>query len=354
MSEFTHSYSVSESTVSHERAENEYGIQERHPDWPKIKATVYLAPHGNKADAEGSRAFIEDADVILYEDTTQSESTWEVLNDVAKGRYGINLDGVVSSLGEYNDVLVRTIHKTGKVLDSIDIGETSEEKEFDKKLRETYRQPLPKTLTYGASVEWARHRFTRIAKMQSDREEAMIRKFEPRMGYIFEDHKELVDKDEVNVLITLGSMHSRIIPLLKEMGVDVRMEHSGDSTYIYDYSWEVQRAFMRQKDVSDELIQRAMIDDIVLLSYYPLVDKGVPNDDVLTYAREVVKNLSEDDMRAIHSAYSNDIDVISVLNGILERNGHAHLATSHQEILEVISKNPHLRRAMARAAFIRS
>jgi hypothetical protein len=199
-------------------------LQERHPDWPRVEVLVYETPHGSAIDHARVPELLHGAQVCLYENSTPALT--EMLQDTSDGKYSHQLDSVIRGstmdgkpvAGSVYEPLMRGLDATGIAVGSMDV--TTEEFPDRSKLTGPVRLPDD----YDEALSALGEAYVEHAKLQADREIAMVAKFEPELERILAERQDLRNKTEIKVVAPIGSYHTAVSEALIARGVPLTSE----------------------------------------------------------------------------------------------------------------------------------
>ncbi len=318
-------------------------LQERHPDWPKLNVSFYFAPHGNFEDMQGIVSKIKESDVFFYEDLGRSEAKAAYLNSPLLREGMMPLETLIDSSGagqrqmrgSHGEALVRGLHDAQVVAATLDIGKDYDEERLSKEIIKAFQEPLPRRVSYDEALSRLNDNYENIAYLMDERELIMANNFESEIGKILDTYPELKQKDGLNVLISMGVLHTRLRHAFTERGIPSDRNFSTGRSYTFGYAHELMRTFAYGNEPSKELTERAFAESIVRKALSKVTrDKSIAYDERAAYLRRYVSELSSDEMMDVFDLWNNSRASVDDIDNLLVPAGMPPLARSAEEIIE--------------------
>jgi len=338
---------------STERQAEEDDILERHPDWPQLDVKFYFASHGNARDMEGVAPHLAEADILLYENTGRTPKVRKQYDHASQNPTEdietlIN-DGNYKGLplrGHSTEPLLRGIYKTGKAVGTLDVGsESYKDSELLDRTYKALRKMANRDLSYKSALIMTKNNAREVANTQAEREERMVENFEDEIEFIFKTRPDLVEKETVNILITIGSFHTSLGRRFANHGISSTRDFSAGPDYKYSHKLELQRDFMYGITPSDELLKDALSEDIVMLALggeLVAID-DIPTEEIDEYIRRYVSDLSDEEREKLYELYHADRLTVDAINDLISvGQGRTKLVKVGSEI-EKANKNHRIR-----------
>ena len=328
-------------------------IQERHPDWPKLELSFYFANHAVKSDTENMAPLVAEADIILYEDVTRYEEYKAFFNQVATDPEKAFENPIWKSVKDTDlEPMVMAMKGTNKVAATMDIGKTVEEHEMAQALSDLVKRPVARVAEYSDAVRMFGEKCEEIAKLQSKREDVMVANFEEEIEQILASHPDLMQKNELKILASMGLYHTRLGHKFAEAGMKSG-RHFSNKSYTYGYQNELVRSYAFHKEASNELMQRATAESIVAMYILHELKRReeVKSEMITAYLRNAVTALTIEDMEDLYDAYRGGHLTTKLLDRLLTSRGVYRLPRDKKE-LDYISEELHYKkeRSLAKAA----
>jgi len=223
-----------------------------------VSLEIFYTAHVTSEDFAGLREKAEEADIVVIEDLGWEKSVLKKFQEVSDGKkkpqdffhyFGFTpgnyrpfdallgiLDAIYNTKKQIVIVDVPSGHKLEKEYDNI----PDLVKELDGKTKEE-------------KIEGFRNYLVENANFQIKRENLIIN----NLKKLIENEIKNSDKEE-KILMILGSFHSRVYIEMKKSYDDVARDYPA-SPYIFDFVQESKRRAIFEKDISDSLIARAIV-----------------------------------------------------------------------------------------------
>jgi hypothetical protein len=244
-------------------------LAERHPDWPPVKIEFYFGPHETAKDYPDLKEKLQKADIYFYEDAGGHRDLQEERQELADkqpilpggaGRTVLRKQLKGEQIrGTTNEAITRAIYGSGKVVESFDLTKDDPIQSKDMRAELTRNWWYEQDFAYALAHLNANVR--RLAELQVQREQIMEQRLETRLEEIVAERPELLDKPEINVLSTLGSVHTGLYISLKQRGENVTRDFDAGTTYS-NYT-ELVRQYIFGREPSHEQIARTYLEDVV-------------------------------------------------------------------------------------------
>ncbi len=345
----------------HEQKNYRKDMQERHPGWPKIELLFYFAPHSNNADMEDIGPHLAEADVIFYENIGRNQKFQEILEAIASPNPSMTLDDILDKTlingepirGTHNEPLVRGLYKSGKTVGTLDIGKTDEEMQMGHEIFVLKDMEFPKNMTYPQALYFLKDLMTEFTNRQVMREQIMTDRFEEELTEIFDRHPELLERKDIKVVISMGSVHTTLRHSFTEKGIESKKEFSSGKSHTYSYTDEVARSIVYNKEPSDDLLSRACAENVIADAINDSVHYKEINDIARTdYIRRYVSKLDEEEMEFIYRMWDIGKASLDELDVALGPRGHSRLPRSSEDIIQANRLAKNQRRNVANTALL--
>lgn len=335
-------------------------LYERHPDWPHIELSFYFSAHVAPQDMKDVAQHIDATDVYFFESAPR-EDEWTSLIEEVSQHPQHTLDEYLDKVLIYNDIpirgtiwepVVRSLYGTGKAIGTIDIGGNAGEFDLAQELIDAYSEPLPTNGSFDQALETYRTIWEQRAHMQNKREEIMVDRFEDELDLVFELNPELKHKENLKVLVSVGSVHTRLRHIFTANGMESKRSFSDGSPYIYSYELELMRTIQFGKEPTQELLKRAYAENLVG-SVVQVATRGekVPINDYLMYGRVAAATLTDEEIEELFTLNAHEEPLVRPIDSMLIQHGMGGLPRTHAEIKRENEKAYRgKKRALAKAA----
>lgn len=264
--------------------DREYGPQH-------LDVKIFFGSHDTVEDAEAFAEDLEWADVYVPERVGWTDQDVQIYNAVSLGFSVQQLEEEVFGEPIEDGFTKRTfelLHGTGKPVVFVDSPDTEQ---FDHE----FFQFDPDEDIHGA-VKRYRATVARNAEEHLYREEGMSDNLRQVVEAAETIKPELKDKVSIKVLLTIGAGHTTLFHDLVENFQDDNMKISRKFAYmpyLYGYQDEALRATMSRREVSDELLSRALVESLL----NPLFEGLAEGDRLKTkLGREIISSLTVEEV----------------------------------------------------------
>lgn len=225
------------------------------PDgFTKLSINIFYSRHATKEDLVGFKERLQESDIYIPEGFGWDQADLDFFNNLSSG--ALEPSYVASYVGGVSPFVREQLNTIYKSLKQITVVDVSAEHPYgaldDPNLTLFIRGDFSNTL--GAFKEY----LGRIAKELEQRGEYMESQLLPRIKEVLEHSPDLRKKQELRILMTLGSGDTAVYQNLKRSGLDVRREfHS--MPYVFDFVTEGTRRYVYGKEVDDQLAAKMML-----------------------------------------------------------------------------------------------
>ena len=315
-------------------------LHERHPDWPALDVTFYFSPHGNKADFERVIPLLDATDIYLYENVFGSKGVNAFLQRLSTAPlHSHETSANDASIGEAFakgttwEPVIDSIYNSQKIISSIDLRDTPEERGLADKVWQQVHLLPPKAPTFDAALVQFTEQKAELVKMQDERESIMADRFEEEIEHILSVHPELKERENLKILISMGVFHTRLGHTFTMKGIPSNREFSS-SPYVYNYRLELTRALAYAREPSKDLVERAYTEDLLSNALGVTLKKTDVSYDVqFMYLRGIASKLNHEQMKDIYKLHNDGKLNVRYIDNLLQDIGMQKLARSDKELI---------------------
>lgn len=271
--------------------------------FPKISIDIFYAPHNEPEDLAGLKRKIKYSDILIPEMANWTQSIQEISNRVSFGK--VAPEDATHELKVANDPywveFYKEIYNSSKPVVFIDTpADSSQYKEMIR------NKNIPLEGDFNEFISGAFKRFLELeANSHKEREEFMVFQLDARIRKVLKEYPSLKQKDSLNILLSLGSVHTPLYFILRKMGKEVRREFNIMPT-VFGFRDEAVRRYRFDKKVDDELLARAFIDTVFRQPLIKLlIYKTKRNIDLnkrQAFTRKVISQFTSQDARELFDA----------------------------------------------------
>lgn len=265
-------------------------------DHHNIKYEFYFSPHGNPNDFKDLFELIKGADIYVPEVFGWTREYLGIYQDVSAGRKTPEqaIKEKQAEDAEMNPLLLeelQALYNTKKPIIFIDLPEEETPRAKNKIwLGARDFEGLLSNVQYYLEEE---------SKLNHRREEYMVGQLKTKIGEILESDPDLKTKDDVNALVSLGSVHTGVYHELRDSGERVEREFNV-MPQVYSLSDEGVRRYMWEKPVDQELLARILLETTFGEVFQPELEKvSTDNTKIDLFKRKVASQFDIDEIRNI-------------------------------------------------------
>lgn len=270
---------------------------------PKISYRILYGSHGTAEDFKEFEGEFKKADIYIPEACGWTPETLEEFNQISQGK-GLTLDEFVV---KYNFRRGSSVYKELEVIkDSkkpILLVDASRDTDLTMKRIEAtlfYMEAIKlfENGKFEPAINSMRKYVELMAKHVRKREDCMKRNLKEKVNNLIQKDKALRNKEEVKILLTLGSAHTKLFQDLKKEKLSISRQHASYPDVFLSTNEAIRMILLSSKKPSDELLVRAFIDSSELfLRYLRSLTKDTTKSDRM--ARKISSKLSFEDIKEI-------------------------------------------------------
>ncbi len=310
---------------------------ERKPGEPKISIDIFYVRHATGDDLEGLKEKLLKSDAYIPEASGWNYDSLYVVRAISEN--GIRPEDQFRFKTDSQSFLQRMleiISNTKKPIVFIDVPEGSAINDRLNKLEDN------EGIKFGHGYFGAtKNSFKRFAKKASSdvfkaRADFMLKSLKPKIQELLKDYPYMKGKKEIKVLMTLGSGHTDFYFKLKNQGYDVARSFNKNSR-TYDFTTEVYRRYLFDKQVNDELIAMALLEQVLYQILPVLTSKEVIEDSKRRSLRTVISKFSFQEIKEMFEGVNNRDEFKKLFEQKLQEKGLS-IPKSEQELDEFLAK----------------
>lgn len=263
----------------------------------KIDVSLFLGPHASEDDMNNVENNLDTCDIFVPEMVNLDDDMIVALEDVSYGRKTAE-----QVLNEYKDSvfefpfasrLLCLLYNKKKVIAHVDLmaGDSllQEMAEiFDhKKIMERADPKVASDMLADSMIKYA--------ETQKRREAYIAGKLPEEVTRQFERHPELKQKEHVEILMFMGSVHGTLRDDLSYIADNVKTELA-DSTLVYGFAHEIYKRSQYGKNISESLKMNALMERV--LSYCEL-PSSASSHDKWRFMRKAIFLFTEDEIKKV-------------------------------------------------------
>lgn len=230
---------------------------------PELGITLVLAPHASKVDLVKLPKHLKEAHILLPEGTHWNKEMEFLTQAVAVGVYTPEKANAHVIGGEehkaYQLELFKKIHGSNVITGYADLPAghpLARELDFFKSYEKLPRMNFQEAIVFETSY------VIQYGNYISQRDHYIFSHFLEKIQELIEKWPHLGSLKKINIVMTMGTMHTELYQLLKRAGAPVKREFN-ELPESFNYYEEAMRRAQFHKDIDPELIERVLIEEIL-------------------------------------------------------------------------------------------
>lgn len=274
--------------------------EERKPGEPKISVNIFYAPHESARDMEGLKKEFATCDIYMPEAHGWTETTLDILKRLSSGEMSPSEvapdeDPVKQKKQRMIDEMIFNSHKPIALIDVPDNHQIILDEE------DRRSQNNGKKIFHYGNFDQTLESLRDVLKSESldrERETYMLSQLKPQVEAILKEHPELKDKQEIQVLLSLGADHTSIYHSLKEENIQVTRVFS-ENPFVYPFGLEVERRNVFGRPIENELVGQALTEILLWRAFRPHLEDLAEQDTqkVTVFTRKLISVFSSDEIK---------------------------------------------------------
>jgi hypothetical protein len=318
-------------------------LEQRHPDWPNVTMHIHFAAHENAADMSKLPGHIETADVYFFENATGNDHVG-FFQSVAD--HTPNPDGpaeLEQALDNYNirhtrnEPIFRGLYYGKAVVGHIDLrpDDIPGEDLLLEQINENMSIKLPGG-SFDDRLEAIEQTAQRWADAQSKREDIMVERFETELASILHGHPELMGKESLRVVLSMGAAHTALGRKMEAAGITTERSLP-QKPFVYSHFIEVERGMAHGLEPSRDLLARTYLSGFIDGFIGSSLDDA-PLQDRVRYVRRVVDSFNVDEIESIDRLKLTNSFSRSVMNRMIQEKGLEPIPNNATELKAAVQR----------------
>lgn len=231
---------------------------------PKISVHILYGPHATESDVKPIENRFKTADIYIPEAEGWTMDQLQVFRMVSEGKitptHLFQNQGLRRIDHQHFYAQLEMVKNSHKPITFIDVpqGHRSAEAFF-----RWVNEPLRVQGSFGDQLLRVKAWLKDKAEIEKEREAYMKSMLPVKIKEVLSEYPELKKKDNLNVLVALGSQHTRLYSELKQEGYDVDKEEIPS----YGYFDEGLKAYMFDREIDDELAAKIFFEQEFAIIY---------------------------------------------------------------------------------------
>jgi len=232
--------------------------------WPKISIHILYAPHATERDVEPIREKFIVADIYIPEAEGWTNDQLQAFRMVSEGEITpaqlFQSQGLRRVDAQHFYASLEMVRNSHKPIIFIDVPREHKNVEaFFKWEKESIRVHGSFDDQLQRVKDWVKEK----AEMEKEREDYMRSMLPIKIKEILNEYPDIKRRDSLNILVALGSQHTRLYSKLKQEGYDVNKEEIPS----YGFFDKGMKAYMFGGDIDDELAAKIFLEEEFATAY---------------------------------------------------------------------------------------
>lgn len=313
---------------------NKLLTEEHLPCEQRIHVKVYLSSHGSSRDYAEDWKIFQQADIVIDEavgwDSEYVANIQKVVDGEVSPEQELARDGILPDSPKYQKYLAKlnSIFNIQKPFGYIDLPSDHPLNEKMENLiisfaitANLYFLTPSEEKTHDGFMkvlnEWDRY-IKEVSDIQMQREKYMLAQLKPTISKIINSNSTLKEKEDLEVLISIGAQHTGIYHKLKEEHPDLTDWEFDPFPYIFDFETEASRAYMFGKEVNEMLLARSLLQRVLQNT---LDISSLSNEEFTKSLRIILSEFSIDDIEEIFKQANGRKEVPTNLHKAIKAKG---------------------------------
>lgn len=274
-------------------------LEEKNGEYPAVRVEFVYAPHRTAEDMQKLRERIAEADVVVLEGSGWKLDELKAWRDLSEGaitpaqvfkklEMSPENQNDLKWLGEYE-----IIYNSHKAVDSIDVP-------YGHALNTEITDHLGTPMyfydgNFEKALESMKKHTKNWAEIQKKREAYML----SRLKEVAKERALPDQKGKLNILISIGAVHTGMWHRLESEGVDTRAAFSS-MPFIFNMEDELLRKYLFGKTADSELVAHALLENIFLNQFgWPLTND---TEKAMLFFRKLVSRFTVSEIKEMFEA----------------------------------------------------
>lgn len=340
-----------EDIVSRELKFNQKLQAESKDKGPEISMKIWYSPHVLERDYWGIEGELDKADIFAPEEFGYEKETLDEYKALANGEMSPD-DIEQNEAKEYGPGYKRdearrkifeVIFNSRKQIIFIDVPNGHPlVKRWMKALEERFFIAFrSKDInSFYELLRLVKKNLKEYADIQKERDEYILSQLKPRVDECIKADPRLRNASKIQILISLGSLHTPIYHALKKRNENVQRIFR--SPAIFPFADEGARRYQFNKEIDNDLAARILLEEYLdLASDIDLIENIKDTKKSIEVLRKIIGSLDFNEIKSIFQRLHKGKNFHSVLSGALQKKG-LKVPNSEKEADEMLHIRPHV------------
>lgn len=305
-------------------------------EFPNMQIDISYGTHITEKDAEKMRDKFNSADVFVPEVPGYDNELLGIFRNVSMGRLTPEqfLGRTSPLFPDFQRGMAKMLYGSRKLVLFIDVPHNNP---LHRSLVHAYSSNEVLTGSFSSFLDSLKINRRKIRELQTERENFLLTQFPIKMRELLAEYPQLKEKEQIRVLLQLGSVHTGIYHNLKKQGREVNREFSANP-YVYDFESEVENRYGFGKDVSDELVAKVFLENMIIQQLLPKeITRTIATDKLDIFSRRVIPQFSFKEIEEIFNRLVKREDGRRIFADKFRQKG-IKIPQSEEELDEFLSK----------------
>lgn len=188
--------------------------------------------------------------------------------------------------------------------------------------------------TFEKTLSFIRESLKKTANSHNEREDYMLSQINPKLEEVFKQRPDLRNKSDLQVLMFLGALHTRVAHTLKQYGVKIK-SHNSRSPQIFGFNNEAHRRLAFGMEVNNELAAQVLLEELCLEVLGGIIlNLTKDHNEVTAFVRKIVNRFTYDEIKELYEIGMPGA-IVKFLSYLNEKN--INPPTNHSDLMSFIS-----------------
>lgn len=297
------------------------------PNLERLNLRILLGAHGSKDDADKVFSHMGDTDVFIPELANWRPETERMYNEISKGlRTHTDYSVEEYRFNDYRNALLGHLAGSGKYVAFADVQKNDPEVSLPtddgRKIDAFPKEIISRQWSRTAARNLLSARIGRVIEAAKMRDLYIAAHIGPAIIRALTDDPSRGERTTLNVTMSIGAAHEPVVSHVRNIHPEVesRMLYTSDDEP--SYTGDVIEALYENKEVSDELVDGALMESLLIgaIRLYLLDEfKNYIDDEAFIYG--IAADMNEEEREAFHELFrkGNASDTAKYVRTLIEK-----------------------------------
>ncbi|MBI3335540.1 MAG: hypothetical protein HY001_03520 [Candidatus Portnoybacteria bacterium] len=266
---------------------------------PDISVNFFYGPHESATDVETFKERFQQCDIFIPEQVGWDAKSLELMRTVSRG--GImqeQFNNLKAVNKEFNAAVLDLLYNSKKPIVFIDV---PKEHKLSKELAHLYQDfkiKFPRT-SFDEMVAFMENFLRKDDVINRQREDYMLTRMKSAIQTTIKEFPTLQGRTKINILLTLGELHTRLYHILDKTGLQTQREFK-EMPITFGIGAEIVRRYRFKKEVDRNLLVKATFEYLIGGEVERRISQVTSNLEKLhLFMRKLIEKFNEDEMREL-------------------------------------------------------